>query len=198
MEPSGDTVLFFAYGANLHFDTLSQNDVKVLSRDGAIVRDPKTALVFKHQGGQATLQQLRQGERPKYPPYGGQRVHGVLYRLKSADLKKLAAREDGYLMQQMEVELYSGEIAKAQVFVSSPCSLLPKEVAPPESYLRLLRDGAADQLMSPLYQAWLSSIETVTGTGLGPEYFDTPSRQVSRAVGLAVFLAAAAAALLHS
>ncbi|KAG2445427.1 hypothetical protein HXX76_000048 [Chlamydomonas incerta] len=51
-----DTVLTFAYGANLNFMTLARRDVKVLSRDPATVVDPAVHLVFKHQGGYATLE----------------------------------------------------------------------------------------------------------------------------------------------
>ncbi|KAG2428901.1 hypothetical protein HYH02_014223 [Chlamydomonas schloesseri] len=51
-----DTVLTFAYGANLNFMTLARRDVKVLSRDPATVVEPAVQLVFKHQGGYATLE----------------------------------------------------------------------------------------------------------------------------------------------
>ncbi|PNW79884.1 hypothetical protein CHLRE_08g370500v5 [Chlamydomonas reinhardtii] len=51
-----DMVLTFAYGANLNFMTLARRDVKVLSRDPATVVDPAIHLVFKHQGGYATLE----------------------------------------------------------------------------------------------------------------------------------------------
>jgi hypothetical protein len=35
--------------------------------------------------------------------------------------------------------------------------------------------------MDPLWQAWLSSIDTVTSTGLPAQYFDTPSKYVAYA-----------------
>jgi hypothetical protein len=56
---------------------------------------------------------------------------------------------------------------------------LPEEVKPTERYMRLLRAGAGDNYLDPLYQAWLSSVETVPSVGLGPEYYDTPAKYIA-------------------
>lgn len=79
----------------------------------------------------------------------------------------------------MQVETYDGWRVKADTFVSGPMALLHGEVTPTEKYMRVLRDGAADNYLDPLYQAWLSSIETVPSAGLGSEYFDTPAKYVA-------------------
>jgi hypothetical protein len=78
-----------------------------------------------------------------------------------------------------QVETYDGWRAKAQTFVSSSLALLHGEVKPTEKYMRVLRDGAADNYLDPLYQAWLSSIETVPSAGLPAAYFDTPSKYIA-------------------
>eukprot|EP00798_Chlamydomonas_sp_ICE-L_P023700 gene23700-9241_t len=153
----------------------------LVSMDGCHVCDGRVALVFKHRGGQATLQSLKHGESPKYMPFG-QRVHGVLYRMANEDMDRLAKLKQGYRLQKIEVELYDGRTANAVTFVSSPSELLPTEVVPPEGYMKLLREGSAQQFIDPIYQAWLSSIVTVCGAGLGPEYFNTPSNQRSVAM----------------
>lgn len=78
----------------------------------------------------------------------------------------------------------------AAAFVSSPFATLAGEVQPTEKYMRLLRDGASDNYLDPVYQAWLSSIETVPSVGLGPEYYNTPAKYIAYAflamVGLVV------------
>eukprot|EP00798_Chlamydomonas_sp_ICE-L_P025203 gene25203-10845_t len=208
--PDSKTSLHFAYGQGLHFETLKSSGVKFLSAK----RSPETSMfrvgswssppgsivlsasasspppsrvavpLQSHAGGQATLQQLKQGEAPKYTPYG-HRVHGVLYRMTKKDMARLADHKEGYHLQRFEVELYDGRIANALAFVSSPHELLPQEVVPPEGYMKLLREGSADQVIDPIYQAWLSSIDTVCGCGLGPDYFNTQSTHMM--IGLGIF-----------
>jgi hypothetical protein len=77
-----------------------------------------------------------------------------------------------------QVKTYNGHEVRAWVFVASPMDTLPAEVAPPEAYMRQVREGAADQHLHHDYQAWLSSIETVPSAGLPGEYFDTPKNKV--------------------
>ncbi|GIL46584.1 hypothetical protein Vafri_3547 [Volvox africanus] len=103
------TLVTFAYGANMNFVTLARRGVKVLSRDPAFVVDPAVQLVFKHQGGYATLERAEDGslsvsgkDEPRFRPYDG-RVHGVLYRITREDFEKLAKREGGYVVQEVQV-----------------------------------------------------------------------------------------------
>lgn len=75
-----------------------------------------------------------------------------------------------------QVETYDGFRATAKAFVSGSLALLTSEVVPTERYMMVLRDGAAEQYLDPLWQAWLSSIETRPSAGLGMEYYDTPAK----------------------
>jgi hypothetical protein len=77
------------------------------------------------------------------------------------------------------VQTYDGRRVVAQAFVSGPLATLPAEVAPPEKYMRALREGAGDNYLDPLHQAWLSGVNTVSSAGLGPEYFATPSKYIA-------------------
>lgn len=79
----------------------------------------------------------------------------------------------------LQVETYDGWRATAKAFVSGALAQLQAEVVPTEKYMKQLRDGAADNYLDPLYQAWLSSIETVPSAGLGPEYYDTPAKYIA-------------------
>lgn len=177
----GET-LYFAYGANLALSTLKRRGVTPISRSPAVVVDPGVCLVFKHRGGYGSLAQLASlpEQAAKFPPYTGQ-AHGVVYQLSNADLKALSKFEGGYQLTDIEVETYDGWRVHARTFVSGPLAQLQREVAPTEKYMKLLRDGAGENYMDPLWQAWLSSIDTVTSTGLPAQYFDTPSKYVAYA-----------------
>jgi hypothetical protein len=172
-------VFYFSYGANLSLSTLKRRAVTPTSRSPAFVRDPAVRLVFKHRGGYSTLQQLdaQAAQQVRYRPYM-QHVHGVVYALSTADLQALAKKEGGYQLVDIQVETYDGFTVTAKTFVSSPLALLPAEVAPTERYAKLLREGAAENYLDPLYQAWLSSIDTVPSAGLPHEYFNSPSKYV--------------------
>ncbi|GLC43153.1 hypothetical protein PLESTB_000857500 [Pleodorina starrii] len=180
--PSTNTVTTFAYGANMNFLTLARREVRVLSRDPAFVVDSAVRLVFKHQGGYATLERAEDGgeqagaqAEPRFRPYDG-RIHGVLYRVTREDFAKLSKREGGYLVQELQVQTYDGSLHTALVFVSNPLFKLPEEVTPTEKYLAKVREGARDNYLDPAYQAFLSGISTVPGAGLGSEYYNTPSK----------------------
>lgn len=45
-------VLYFAYGANLSFETLRKRDCRIEQRYSAFVVDPQIKLVFQHRGGE--------------------------------------------------------------------------------------------------------------------------------------------------
>ncbi|WIA09241.1 hypothetical protein OEZ85_008649 [Tetradesmus obliquus] len=173
-----DAVWYLSYGANMSFDTLARRGVKVLQRAPCVLVDPNLKLVFQHRAGYSTLQPMAPGQLPKYKPFLPQ-VHGVLYLVNKEDMRKLQKREGGYNLTEVEVETYDGWRAKAQTFVSSSLALLHGEVTPTEKYMRVLREGAADNYLDPLYQAWLSSIDTVPSAGLPPAYFDTPAKYIA-------------------
>ncbi|KAG2498527.1 hypothetical protein HYH03_003777 [Edaphochlamys debaryana] len=195
-----DTVLTFAYGANMNRGTIAKRDVQVLSRDPAVVDDPSIRLVFKHQGGYGTLERMEEGEstaeggqheEPRFRPYDGH-VHGVLYRVTRADFEKLSKKEGGYRVEEVLVRTYDGAQYRALAFVSNPLFKLPQEVLPTEKYVAKLREGAADNYLDPDYQAFLSGISTVSSAGLPSDYFNTPSRYMGYAfLGISALVAAA-------
>ncbi|KAG1671344.1 hypothetical protein FOA52_002954 [Chlamydomonas sp. UWO 241] len=178
-------------------DDESADPLNVLWRDGGVVEDQTLTLKFRHVGGLATLLRSRPGSVPPLSTPPGGQVHGVLYRLDSRSLAALtaAASRGGYRVQQLSVTTYGGASVTASVLVSQRSALLKAEVAPPEAYMRLLRDGAAEQFLSPHYQAWLSSIETVPSVGLPPAYWDTPGSEASRAFAVAATAVAVVTAL---
>jgi hypothetical protein len=83
------------------------------------------------------------------------------------------------VFRHVQVETYDGWRATAKTFVSGPLAQLHAEVVPTERYMKQLREGAAQNYLDPLYQAWLSSIETVPSVGLPPEYYDTPAKYIA-------------------
>jgi hypothetical protein len=112
-----------------------------------------------------------------HPPH----VHGVLYALSRADLGRLAGAEGGYSLKEVDVVTYGGRRERALSFVSGAMATLPADVRPTERYLSALREGAADHHLDPTWQAWLSGLETVPSAGLGPEYFESPSKHLGTA-----------------
>uniref|UniRef100_A0A7S3VHR1 gamma-glutamylcyclotransferase n=1 Tax=Dunaliella tertiolecta TaxID=3047 RepID=A0A7S3VHR1_DUNTE len=210
LEDDRSTTWFFAYGYYMSFSSLQKRGVKARFRDAAVIKDPHLKMVFRHKGGQATLERMSSSQSPRFPPLvsssgpGGTsappRVHGVLYQVSKEDLKKVQAAErgHGFVLTSIEVETYDGSVQRsAQALVSGPLShLLGDEVIPPERYMKTLREGAADNFLDPVYQAWLSGIETVPSTGLPSEYFNCPSRYIS--VTFFILAMILAANVLHS
>lgn len=135
-------------------------------------------------------------EPPRFVPYDGH-VHGVVYRVTKEDFAKLAKREGGYVVEEIEVQTYDGRRCRALAFVSNPLFKLPAEVTPTEGYLSRVREGAADNYLDPAYQAFLSGISTVPGTGLGSEYFNTPSKYMGYSFLLVCALITAAFFVQH-
>lgn len=141
----------------------------------------------------ATLHRLKAEERALFTPPGSC-VHGVLYRVAETELRKLQQSDWGYELTGLEVQTYDGHMVRAWAFKSSPMALLPCEVPPTESYMRQLRDGAADQCLHPEYQAWLSGIDTVSSAGLPPEYWNTPAKHMKLTALLLLGITTAVAA----
>lgn len=188
-------VWHFAYGCGMHYQSLLKRGVRPLARDAAFVPDPSVRMRFRHKGGYATLETMapcsgsdgdgsptgsvdQEAPRPRYPPFT-QHVHGVLYKLRAEDMGTIARKEAGYVAKEIEVQTYDGRRVAAHAFVSAPLAMLPAEVPPPEKYMRALREGAGDNYLDPLHQAWLSGVETVSSAGLGAEYFATPSKHIA-------------------
>ena len=79
-----------------------------------------------------------------------------------------------FVKQPRNVESYDGRVIGAQAFVTPSEWKLPQNVAPPERYLKLIRDGCKDMGIDLAYQQWLQSISSNKGQR-GPEYWDAPA-----------------------
>ena len=85
----------------------STHVMRGVGKDHAVGHPAPSSCPHHPAAGQATLESLPADQQPRFPPLtvGGAvpRVHGVLYRIKTSDLKKLQQRESGYIMKEMEV-----------------------------------------------------------------------------------------------
>ncbi|KAF5841590.1 hypothetical protein DUNSADRAFT_12288 [Dunaliella salina] len=67
-EEDGSTAWFFAYGYYMSFASLQKKGVKAQFRDAAVIKDPELKMVFRHKGGQATLERMPARQSPRFPP----------------------------------------------------------------------------------------------------------------------------------
>jgi len=210
LSPAPGQTLHFAYGANMNRAVLAKREVRPLKSEPAVA-SASVELAFRHRGGYATLQQATASANLRTQSaihaadchaqgtaYGRAcclaRPHGTLYLLQEHDLKKLAARETGYTLQDVTVTTYSGEDSwgeetQASAFHSRPSLMLPVAVPPPADYLELLIEGAQQNELDHSYIERLRVIQTAPPGGLPDEYFDTPSGIIA-AVAMGAFLTA--------
>lgn len=210
LSPAPGQTLHFAYGANMNKAILAKREVRPIKSEPAVA-SALIELAFRHRGGYATLQQATASAKSQkqsandaagyHAPGTAQgracclaRPHGVLYLLQEQDLKKLAARETGYTLQNVTVTTYSGgdscgEQTKASAFHSRPSLKLPVAVPPPADYLELLIEGAKQNELDHSYIDRLRVIQTAPPGGLPDEYFDTPSGTIA-AIAMGAFFTA--------
>ena len=174
-DDTGARVWYFGFGANI-------NPWKLRERRGIIplAEIPgKVAgwrLLFNHKGGMGNVQRL--DELPADD--GPDAVHGILLQLSTRDFAKLCQIEYEYRTTELNVESYDGRVIAAQAFVSPAEWKLPTSVAPPERYLKLIREGCKEMGIDFSYQRWLQSISSNKGQR-GPEYWDAPANKQKRA-----------------
>lgn len=220
---AADTILYFAYGANMAQSVLVKRGVKPFAACPAKL-PLHQSIAFRHRGGYATIidsslaggtpkpwqrvqhtppstergeAQLLEEEHPTGSPFEYQGAHGVLYVLHRADMHRLASRETGYTSGSIEVTLYSGEKVKASVFASQSLLLLPASVPPQRRYLKLLLEGAETHGLARDYIEWLRGPRCPQPGGLGPEYFDTPSELLAQSFAIGIAACAALYATMH-
>ncbi|CAE7748833.1 tatD [Symbiodinium sp. KB8] len=173
-DDTGARVWYFGFGANI-------NPWKLRERRGIIplAEIPgKVAgwrLLFNHKGGMGNVQRL--DELPADD--GPDAVHGILLQLSTRDFAKLCQIEYEYRTTELNVESYDGRVIAAQAFVSPAEWKLPTSVAPPERYLKLIREGCKEMGIDFSYQRWLQSISSNKGQR-GPEYWDAPANKQKR------------------
>ena len=174
-RPAHDSasVWYFGFGANI-------NPWKLRERRGIIPlaefpgKLPGWRLLFNHKGGMGNIERLDAADD------GPDAVHGILLQLSARDFNKLCQMEYEYRTVQINVESYDGRVISAQAFVSPPEWKLPTNVAPPERYLKLIRDGCKEMGIDMSYQDWLNSIASNRGRR-GSEYWDAPANNKKKA-----------------
>ncbi|CAE7745808.1 tatD [Symbiodinium pilosum] len=93
---------------------------------------------------------------------------------------KMNRAHDRDASARTNVESYDGRVIGAQAFVTPSEWKLPQNVAPPDRYLKLIRDGCKDMGIDLAYQQWLQSISSNKGQR-GPEYWDAPANTKKKA-----------------
>lgn len=154
----------FAYGANLHPDTLS----------GRRKIRPLESIPGVLEGWQLTFD-LR-GIPAVEPCFGNikenpnSEVHGVLHKMTSKQFKHLMATEggsgvdeNGYIPYKVHVHAYDGRMIEAYALVvrqTSP-AILCHHAIPSARYIGLLRNGAIHHKIHPLYIEYLQSLPSI-------------------------------------
>lgn len=185
-----DSVLYFAYGANMSARIIQKRDVQPITWEPA--RVTSLSLGFAHRGGYATVMEhsvTKASEQPDFKGLNFLGPHGVLYTLTTTDVQKIASRETGYDITSLDVRTYAGRTVSARAFQSQRLLRLKESLPPRQQYLDLMLHGAMEHGLCEDYIQWLAAVPRVAqGTPLGPEYFDTPSEALARlaAVSLAV------------
>ena len=158
-----DSVYNFAYGANMHPNALTRRR-KI---------QPLESIPGVLEGWQLTFN-LR-GIPGVEPCFGNikenpdSEIHGVLHKLTNKDFKRLLATEagsgidpNGYVPYKVNVHAYDDRIIEAYALVvrqNSP-SILTQHTLPSARYLGLLRNGATQHNVHPLYIEYLQSLPT--------------------------------------
>ena len=128
---------YFSYGSNVSRAQMEERGILWEDREFAVLL--KYRLTFNKKS-------LR------YPgfsvanivPERGSQVEGVLYRLSSAEMRKLDNYEVGYSPVTVNVRaVESGQNEKALTYVASP-EFVANDLRPPPEYIRLILEGARD------------------------------------------------------
>jgi gamma-glutamylcyclotransferase len=149
--PDG-SVVYFAYGANLHPGWLRRR-VRSAAVIGA-AELPGHRIEFRKRGRDDS------GKSDACPTgLATDRLAGALYRLSRGDLQRLGAAEAGYYLDEITVESAEGALA-AVTWRADPAQLVAG-LPPWNWYLALLRAGAAIHGLPESYRHWLESVVSV-------------------------------------
>ena len=155
---------YFGFGANINPWKLREKR-KIIPIEQVPGKLPGWRLSFNHKGGMGNIEQL---DSPTLTNPGPDEVHGMLLHLTSEDFSKLSQIEYEYSTTDVRVAAYDGREILAKAFVTPPEWKLSKSVAPPERYLKLIRDGCDSMGIAAEYQQWLKSLDSSL---LGPRVF---------------------------
>ena len=203
-----NTVLYFAYGANLSAATLGRRGVTIapLRTQIARVSSDTTALVFAHRGGYATL--AERDDSTTWPwrwlflsANDGlvfMKPYGVLYEVTHQQLEAIKAKEIGYELKTIAIDVIISDgdgdttestsntrTTKAVAFISSPWMVVRRPLPPSQRYRDLLLKGAKENNLPDEFSTWLHHLPAVSQAGLGAaEYEDTATATMVRVIGV--------------
>lgn len=143
------SVVYFAYGANLHPGWLRRRVQSAVVIGAAAL--PGHRIEFRKRGrdGSAKSDACSTG-------IASDRLHGALYRLSADDLQRLGAAEAGYHLDEITVESTEGVLA-ALTWRADPAQLVAG-LPPWNWYLALLRAGAAIHGLPVSHRRWLETV----------------------------------------
>ena len=147
---------YFGFGANINPWKLREKR-KIIPIEQVPGKLAGWRLSFNHKGGMGNIEQL---DSPTLTNPGPDEVHGMLLHLTTEDFSKLSQIEYEYSTAEVRVAAYDGREILAKAFVTPPEWKLPKSVAPPERYLKLIRDGCDSMGIAAEYQQWLKSLDS--------------------------------------
>lgn len=143
------SVLYFAYGANLHPGWLRRRVQSAVVIGAAEL--PGHRIEFRKRGRDGS------GKSDACPTgLASDRLAGALYRLSKADLQRLGAAEAGYHLDEITVE--SAEGALAALTWRADSVQLVAGLPPWNWYLALLRAGAAIHGLPESHRRWLETV----------------------------------------
>ena len=186
-----DTLLTFAYGANLSAERLRSRGVSPTA--SLIARAPGYALRFQHRGGYATLDPIRvDDEGDEEEEEGG--AYGVVHRISRSELAMIKRWEIGYEMKELGVMIRANDsmctltegdeeeeeeeeeetLVMTTVFVTKPSARLRRPVPPFREYRDRVLDGARVVGLPFSYVDRLTALGegAVPKAQRGEEYFD--------------------------
>lgn len=149
MSPVGDSVAYFAYGANLHPGWLRRRiPAAVVVGAGAL---PGHRIAFRKRGrdGAGRSDAWQTGDP-------ADRLPGALYRLPAGDLGRLGAAGAGYHADEVQIETAAGLVAA--LTWRADADQLAADLRPWDWYLALIVAGAAIHALPADYRRWLASV----------------------------------------
>lgn len=149
MSGTGDRVLFFAYGANVHPGWLRRRVPEARLLGAAAL--PGHRLAFRKRGRDGAA---RSDACPSSAP--GALLPGALYELPTSALQRLGAAGAGYEVVAAEVLTASGP-RPAALFRAAPAEV-DDSLLPWDWYVALLRRGAELLDLPAAHQRWLASV----------------------------------------
>jgi gamma-glutamylcyclotransferase len=149
VTPPGETVLYFAYGANVHPGWLGRRAPAARLVGSAAL--PGHRLAFRKRGRDGA------GRSDACPTDDvAVELPGVLYELPAADLARLGAAGSGYALVDVTVR-GAGGWQSARTWRALP-EAMADGLSPWHWYLALIRAGAALHGFPPDYCRWLASV----------------------------------------